>query len=58
MEKIKTFLAYLFNPFHKFGSRGLADKVVKYVNKKNFINYLVAFLITVLIVVFAYFIEF
>lgn len=56
MKVIKKILLYLVEPFNEFGSRGFSEKTSKYVRENNFIIYLVAFLLTIIIIGITYFI--
>ncbi|MDY0277126.1 MAG: hypothetical protein RBQ97_03480 [Acholeplasma sp.] len=55
MEIIKKILLYIVEPFHKFGSRGIADNASKFMSKKGYVIYILAFLIAGIVIYFSYF---
>lgn len=50
MGFIKKFFLYLTTPFNRFGSRGITDAITKTVNKHKYLNYIIAFVITAIVV--------
>lgn len=55
MKILKNILFFILNPFRTFGFGKSSDKVVKEVAKRDYIIYIVAFLVTILIVYLYYF---
>ena len=55
MKILKKIILYITTPFNRFGSRGITDNISKSFNKNSYLNYVVAFLITTAIVLFAIF---
>ena len=56
METLKKILTIIVNPFHRYGSRGVTDAITKNINKKPYINVIIAFVILVIVIVLAYFV--
>lgn len=55
MKIIKNILLFILNPLRTFGLGKGSDKVVSTVAKKDFVIYIIAFLVTAAIIYFTYF---
>lgn len=55
MEFIKRVLHFLIEPFKKFGSLGISEKITRYLTKHKFLIYILAFITTSILIYFVYF---
>lgn len=55
MRIFKKIILFIINPFRTFGFGKSSDKIVKEVSKRDYVLYIVAFLVTLLIVYINYF---
>lgn len=55
MKVLKKIIFFILNPFRTFGFGKSSDKIVKEVGKRDYIIYIVALLVTILIVYLHYF---
>lgn len=54
MNILKKILLYIIEPFHKFGAKGYSEKASKYLSRHTWILYIIALVITVIIVTLSY----
>lgn len=57
MKFIKEVLLTIIEPFRKFGTFGLTEKTTIFLNKHKYILYIIALIVTGLIIFIFYFLE-
>lgn len=55
MKTLKKILLFIINPFSTFGIGKSSDKVAKTFNKNGYLIYILAFVVTIAIIFFTYF---
>ncbi|VEU79633.1 hypothetical protein [Haploplasma axanthum] len=55
MEIIKKILLFIIEPFRRFGTSGITERITKFASKHKYVLYILAFVITIFVIYFIYF---
>ena len=52
---IKKILLFIVEPFRRFGTSGITERITKFASKHKYVLYILAFVITIFVIYFIYF---